>query len=115
MPLQFSSYSCSLKGKKKKGKPNSTFMTLPPRLPKHTKNPLHLSSWTLLCLELTSLVFASGKLTGMCTEGIEPVLVSLHHRARQTLCHVSKPESEFGFITHPRRSHGHPRCALNGF
>lgn len=31
----------------------------------------------------------------------------------QAICHVSKLESEFGFITHPRHSHRHPPCALN--
>lgn len=32
----------------------------------------------------------------------------------RTICHVSKLESELGFITHPACSHRHPRCALNG-
>lgn len=101
------------------GKPaNQTPHWLPsPTLPKHTHKKPATSSFVTL----------DNSMLGTCIPCVcfweinwnvhRGDIGCLHFSSSlyQTICHVSKPESEFGFISHPRLSHGHPRCALNGF
>lgn len=72
---------CSIHSQRGKKNPeNQISYSLPsPISPKHKTPLLFICHPRQLCSEVALLVLASGKLTGMCTEGLQPVSISLHH------------------------------------
>lgn len=114
MAAWFPSYSVHFWGGENPRKSNFIFFTLPhlSKTQKPPPPPLHLSRQTTqLRSSITCACF--WEINWNVRRGD---IACLHFSSSLywTICHVSKPESESGFITHPGCSHRPPGCALNG-